>query len=382
MLMNDTIWKISCKGNLMIPLVDLKIKSKTIQSQINQSISNVIKSSNFIFGEDVIRFEEEFANYIGRKYCVSVGSGTDAILLSLLALGVGPGDEVIVPAMTFIASVTPILFSGAKAVLVDISDDLPIINAEKIEKAISKNTKAILVVHLHGIPCNMDEIGNIARKHDLKIIEDACQAHGSLYKNKKAGSFGLISAFSFYPAKNLGAFGDGGAVVLSDKLLVAKIKMLRNHGEKNKYHHYIKGFNTRLDSIQAAVLRVKLRYLDYWNNKRRRNAHTYFKYLKHPQINIPKETTNSSFNYHIFGIRTKLRNELMQYLKQNGVICAVHYPLPVHLHRALKSMGYTIGDFPNAEKFAKETLSLPLYPELKEQEIKKVCNLIFKFYKQ
>lgn len=363
-----------------IKLVDLRRLDNKLRSSIDGSVREIINSGDFILGRELQSFEKEFASYIGTKYCVGVASGTDAILLSLIALGVTRGDEVIVPAMTFIASVAPILTIGAKPVFVDIFSTTPCINSEEIEQAITGKTKAILPVHLHGYPSDMKTIKKIARKHKLFVIEDACQSHGSTYRGKKAGSFGDIAAFSFYPGKNLGAYGDGGAITTNKKALYKKLLLLRNHGQRKKYKHVIVGFNSRLDTVQAAVLRKKLKYLDNWNKKRRSIANAYAELLSDLPLTLPVEERGIKTNFHLYVVRTKLRDSLLIYLQKNGIECGIHYPTPIHLLPIFKNFGQAKQYFKNAELLAKTGLSLPMFPELTKQEVFYICNHIRKFF--
>lgn len=364
---------------MYIPFIDLTRQSKKTNFSIIHKIENIIKDGTFILGRQVEEFEERFANYLGAKYCIGVGSGTDAILLSLVALNIDKGDEVIVPSFTFIASISPVIKLGAKPIIVDISANKPVIDPLQIEKVITKRTKLILPVHLYGYPCDMDKINKIAKKYKLYILEDSCQAHGSLYREKKVGTLGDISAFSFYPSKNLGAFGDAGAVVTSNKLLAQKIRILRDHGQRKKYLHTLIGYNSRLDTIQASVLKTKLPYLDYWNNKRRSSANFYTKLLSDLPIKLPYEETLISTNYHLYVIQVPKRDKLLAYLRNKNIFCGIHYPIPLHLQPALASLGYKRGSFPNSEMLAKTCLSLPIFPELTEREISFISNQIHKF---
>lgn len=363
-----------------IPFVDLAKQEKKINKLIVNKIKKIVSKGSFILGEEVAQFEKDFASYIGAKYCIGVASGTDAILLSLKAIEIDKEDEVIVPAFTFIASVSPIIVLGARPVMVDVLPDKPLIDYSKIEKAITKKTKAIIPVHLYGCPCDMDKISEIAQKYKLKVIEDACQAHGSEYKGKKTGSFGDISAFSFYPSKNLGALGDAGAIVTSNKSFAESMIMLRDHGQRKKYLHELIGYNSRLDSINAAALRIKLSYLDKWNIKRRKIAALYDKLLSNLPIEIPLKDKQTLQNCHLYVIRTKMRDKLSGYLKEKNIFCGIHYPLPLHLQLALKDLGYKMGDFPNAEKFAKTCLSLPIFPQMTSKEVRFVTDQIHNFF--
>lgn len=366
----------------MIPLVDISRQDKNIRAKILNAIEEVINRGDFILGSKVSEFEKKFASYCGTKYCVGVASGTDAILLALKALGIGNGDEVIVPANTFISSVLPIIYVGARPVLCDIDKDTYNIDIAEVEKKVTKKTKAILPVHLYGQVCDINEISQIAKSHGLFVIEDAAQAHGSLYKDKKAGSFGIIGCFSFYPGKNLGAYGDGGAITTDDGKLSEKIKILRNIGQKEKYVHTVKGYNSRLDTIQAAILTVKLTKIDEWNRQRRDVASLYTKLLSSLDINVtvPFEPEYSKSNYHLYVIRVDERDKLLEHLKTNGIMAGIHYPIPIHLHQALKDIGYKKGDFPITEECASQIMSLPIFPYLKEEEVKSIIKHIKDFY--
>lgn len=380
---------------MTIPFVDFARHTAAYNREIDAAIRSELQAAQFVLGQQLEVFEQEFAAYTGTSACIGVASGTDALFLSLLALGIGKGDEVIVPAMTFIASLLPVVYSGARPVLVDILPDIPLINPAAIEAAITQKTKAIIAVHLHGHPCDMNRMSAIAKRHRLFLIEDACQAVGSqvavpqsfrLPKSprllrektiwKKAGSIGTVGCFSFYPAKNLGAFGDGGAAVTSDTDLEKKIRMLRNYGQTEKYHHQIIGYNSRLDTLQAAVLRVKLRYLDEWNTQRRQHAASYTRSLRGVPVTVPKEQPDCKSNYHIYQIRTQMRDKLIQVFKDRQIGYGMHYPLPLHLQPALAKFGYPKRAFPYARAFAKTTLSLPMFPQLKKEEIDSIVETI------
>ncbi len=364
----------------MIPFIDLKRQYSLLGSEVEASIKKVMEEGDFILGHEVTLFEKEFAQYCQIKYAVGVACGTDAILLALKALGIGPSDEVIIPVNTFIATVLPVITLGATPIFIDIDKNTYNIDTDKIEEKITKKTKAIIPVHLYGQVANMEKIMSLARKYNLHVIEDACQAHGSKYKGRKAGSFGDIACFSFYPGKNLGAYGDAGAITTNSKELSDKIKILRNVGQKEKYHHIELGYNSRLDTIQASVLRVKLPHLDKWNKKRRQRAELYKKFLSGLDIVLPYEPDENLSNYHLYVIRVKKRASLLSYLKGQGIHCGIHYPIPLHLQTCMKSLGYRKGDFPIAEQYARETISLPMFPELTEKEVELIATHIRKFY--
>lgn len=368
----------------LIPPFSLQRQNRLLSGELKGAISRVIKKSNFILGEEVEAFEAEFAAYIGVKYAVGVGSGTDALFLSLMSLGIGPGDEVITVSNTAVPTCSAISIAGAKPVFVDIEKNYYTMNTRQVEASISTRTKAIIPVHLYGQAAEMDSLRKIADKHSLAIIEDACQAHGTEYKGKKAGSLGLLGAFSFYPTKNLGCFGDGGLITTSDESLARKLKMLRFYGmeDKKTYWHPIKGVNSRLDEVQAAILRTKLPYLDSWNDRRRQIAALYNNLLPQEFIKLPPEPSYSRHNYHLYAIRAEKRNELQSYLHKNKTITAIHYALPVHLQGAYSELGYKKGALPVTEEYAGQILSLPMFPELKDSEIEYVCMGIRAFFKK
>ena len=364
---------------MKILFLDLTKLHKNIESEIKEAVKKVMRRSNFILGEEVGFFEKEFAHYCGCQFGIGLNSGTDALFLSLVAMGIGPGDEVIVPAFTFIATANAVSYTGAKPVFVDIDETTYNIDPKKIEKAITKRTKAIIPVHLFGQCADMDPIMRIARKHGLKVIEDACQAHGAEYKTSKAGSIGDAGCFSFYPTKNLGGFGDGGMVVTNDEKLQKELVLLRDCGRKSRYEHVILGYNSRLDTIQAAGLRVKLKYLDRWNKMRKYNAQLYDKLLEDGQgIIKPFISNHSQHVYHIYAIRVKNREKVMKSLQANGIGVMVNYPIPLHLQQAYRSLGYRRGDFPVAEKICQEIISLPMHPLLTKKEIKCVASILKK----
>jgi len=364
----------------MIPLVDIVRQDRKLQPKIIRAIRKITKKGDFILGQEVELFERDFANYCGVKFAVGVSSGSDAIMLALRAIGIKPGDEIIVQANTFISTVLPIIYLGAEPVLVDINPDTYNIDVNKIEKKITKKTRAIFPVHLYGQICEMDKISKIAKKHNLFVIEDAAQAHGSTLNNKKAGTFGDIACYSFYAGKNLGAYGDGGAVVTNKKKFADKIRILRHIGQAKKYIHIEKGYNNRLDTIQAAILRIKLRELDKWNKERRRIAKYFNKQLRNFVLAIPIEIPGSQSNYHLYVVRVNNRDKLLACLHKNKIYAGIHYPNPIHLHKALSDLPYKKGDFPISEKHAKEILSLPIFPYMSTKEADIIVKTIRKFY--
>ncbi len=364
---------------MKVNFLDLIGQNKKIEGEIDLALKNATRRSDFILGKQVRLFEQEFAHYCGLKYGIGLNSGTDALFLSQVALGLGPGDEVILPAFTFIATANSVSYTGAKPVFVDIDEKSYNIDPKKIEKAITKKTKAIIPVHLFGQCADLGPIMHIARKHGLKVIEDACQAHGAVYKTSKAGSIGDTGCFSFYPTKNLGGFGDGGMVVTDNKNLYERLLILRDCGRKSKYEHVVLGYNSRLDTIQAAGLRVKLKYLDRWNRMRRYNAQFYDKLLEDTQDLIrPFVPDYCEHVYHIYAVRVKNRKKVMKCLQSNGIGTIVHYPIPLHLQQVYRGLGYGRGDFPVAERICQEIISLPMHPLLTNKEIKYVAGVLKK----
>ena len=359
---------------MKVDVFSLKEQYENIKDEIKGPMEKVMTSGGFILGEDVKLFEQEFPDYCGVKHGVGVNSGTDALFLACLACGIGKGDEVIVMPYTYIATALGISMAGARPVFVDIEEKTYNIDVSKIEKAITEKTKAILPVHLYGHPVDMDPLMEIAKKHNLKVIEDCAQAHGALYKDKKVGSFGDVACFSFYPTKNLGTFGDGGMVVTNSEEIKERLLLLRDYGRKGRYEHILKGYNSRLDTLQAAILRVKLKHLDEWNEKRRKNAHLYAKLFKENNIDLvlPNESDYAKHVYHLYPVRVKDRKSVMEKLAEKGIRTLMHYPIPIHLQDAYKDLGHKKGDFLISEKCCEEILSLPMYPELPEEEIKYV----------
>lgn len=365
-----------------VPFLNLKIQYKQIENEVLPMLTEAMSNAAFIGGPQVAGLEKEFAEFCESKFCVAVNSGTDAIRFALIAAGIGQGDEVITVPNTFIATTEAISQAGAKPVFVDILPDTYNMDPGLIEAKINKKTKAILPVHLYGQPADMDAILQIAKKHNLIVIEDACQAHGALYKGKKAGSIGLAGCFSFYPGKNLGAFGEGGAIVTQDEKLAKYMSMLRDHGQEQKYYHAIEGYNGRLDAIQAGVLRLKLKRLAAWNNARRKNVAIYNELLsKIKGVTTPVEAKGVESVYHIYLILVDDRDGLQKHLTGKGIGTGLHYPVPLHLQKAYSNMGFKEGDFPVSEKVAKRLLSLPMFAELTKEQIEYVCESIKEYVK-
>ncbi|MBN2091718.1 DegT/DnrJ/EryC1/StrS family aminotransferase, partial [candidate division KSB1 bacterium] len=352
---------------MQVPFLDLKAQYLSIKDEIDAAIQNVLNDTAFAGGPYVAAFEKDFAPFCQTQYAIGVNSGTSALWLSLLALGVGPGDEVITVPNTFIATAEAISYCGATPVFVDIDEKTYNMNPALIEAAITSKTKAIIPVHLFGQMADMDPIMDIARAHKLYVIEDACQAHGAEYKGRRAGSIGDTGCFSFYPGKNLGAYGEGGAVVTNNSELDHKIRMLRDHGQSKKYYHTFIGWNCRLEGMQGAILKVKLKHLPEWNAARRKNAQLYHQLLQGiSQIILPQEADYASHVYHVYAIRVKNRDAVIKSLGENGINCGIHYPVPVHLQEAYRFMNFKPGQFPVAEKCAEEYISLPMFAELNE----------------
>jgi dTDP-4-amino-4,6-dideoxygalactose transaminase len=360
----------------VIPFVDLKAQYLSIKDEIDSAVLKVLESTQFVLGNEVTALEEEFANYCDADYGVAVNSGTSALHLALLAVGIRPGDEVITVPFTFVATVAAIDYVGAKPVFVDIDPVSYTIDVTKIEQAITEQTKAILPVHLYGQPADMEVILEIARRYNLAVIEDAAQAHGAEYKGQRTGSMGDIGCFSFYPGKNLGAYGEGGMVVTNNPEYLRTIRMLRDWGQERRYHHVLKGYNYRMDGIQGAILRVKLRYLDQWTEARRANALQYDALLADSGVEIPSVMPYSHHVYHIYAVRFPQRDTLQQKLHTLEIQTGIHYPIPVHLQPAYADLGYQLGDFPNSEAVANEVLSLPMYAELSREQLEIVSSAV------
>jgi dTDP-4-amino-4,6-dideoxygalactose transaminase len=360
-----------------IPFLDLRAHHAPLRAEFDEAIGGVIDRGAFAGGPVVAEFEDEFAVYCEARYAIGLGSGTEALWLALLACGVGSGDEVITVSNTFMATAEAITYAGAKPVFVDVDDRTYTMDPAQLDQALTPRTKAIIPVHLFGQAADMDPILAFGRKHGLFVIEDAAQAHGALYKGRKAGSLGDAGCFSFYPGKNLGAFGEAGAVVTNDPKLDEKIRILRDHGQVRKYHHTMVGWNCRMDGIQAAVLRVKLRHLDHNNRARRKHALQYNEDLAElEEIITPHEASYGEHVYHIYAVRVRERDEVMRLLEENGIGCGIHYPVPVHLQKAYQELGYVAGAFPISERTSAEFLSLPMFPELTEMQVKLVTDAV------
>lgn len=362
---------------MKVPFVDLLPQYKEIKKEINAGLKNVFEKGNFILGAEVKDFENQFAQYCEAKYGIGVNSGTDALHLALRAAGVKEGDEVIVPAYTFIATALAVSYTGAKPVFVDIEEDIYNMDPEKLKKAITPRTKAIIPVHLYGQAASLREILDIAKANNIVVIEDCAQAHGALYQNKKIGSFGTAGCFSFYPTKGLGAFGDGGMIVTSDEDFYKRVLMLRDYGRKDRYEHIIKGYNSRLDTVQAVVLSAKLKRFDEWNKKRVAAAEYYNKFLRKLKgVIAPVTRGDRTHVYQTFAIRTQRRDEVCQKLQAAEIGALIHYPIPLHLQKAYEELGYKSGDFPVSEKVAGEILSISMFPHISKKQISYVCKTL------
>jgi dTDP-4-amino-4,6-dideoxygalactose transaminase len=376
---------------MKVPFLDLKAQYKQIESEVVTAITETMAAGMFIGGPQVTGFEEEFAAFCGSRYCIGVGSGTDALRFALMAAGIGQGDTVVTVPNTFIATTEAISQVGATPIFVDIDPQTYNMDPQKLADLLKNNkqqsthnnhAKGVIPVHLYGQTADMDPILGIARQCGLVVIEDACQAHGASYKKRKAGSMCAAGCFSFYPGKNLGAFGEAGAIVTRDEEMAQKMRMIRDHGQARKYFHDLEGYNGRLDAIQAAVLRIKLKRLQDWNQSRRKNAALYTKRLQDvPGIKLPVEAGFAESVYHLYVILADNRDGLQRFLSEKGIATGLHYPLPLHLQKAYAHLGYTKGDFPVAENAAERLLSLPMYPELTAEQIDYVCSSIKEFFK-
>jgi dTDP-4-amino-4,6-dideoxygalactose transaminase len=362
-----------------VPYLDLAAQIRGIRKEIDAALARTLDQNSFCLGPDVAQFEKDFAQFCGAKYCLGFNSGTSALHVAMKLLNVGPDDEVITTPFTFIATSWAISYVNAKPVYVDIDDETFNLDPKLIEPAITPRTKAVLPVHLYGQPFDVDKVLDVCRKHNLPLVEDAAQAHGAKYRGKVVGAFGDISCFSFYPTKNLGACGEGGALVTNHDQLAARAKSLREHGSTVRYCHDEVGFNYRMEGFQGAVLRVKLKYLDQWTRERQRVAARYAELLKDTPLRLPRVAPFAESAWHLYTVRHPKRDALKKHLEDNGVGCAVHYPIPLHLQKVYAHLGHKPGDFPVAEKASRECLCLPMYAELTEAQLTRVVEVIKKF---
>jgi dTDP-4-amino-4,6-dideoxygalactose transaminase len=362
-----------------VPFVDLRIQHHALRQELDEAMGRVMERGDFALGKDVAQFEEEFAAFCGTRYAVGVDSGLAALEMGLRAFGIGAGDEVIVPAHTFIATAAAVTFAGARPVLVDVDPTTYNQDVGQVEAAIGPRTKAIIPVHLYGLPAEMDAILRLADRHGLAVIEDACQAHGATYKGRRVGSLGHAAAFSFYPTKNLGGCGDAGMLATDDARVAEQVRAMRNCGQRQKYYHELPPFNHRMDTLQAAVLRVKLHYLEGWIEARRRNAALYTEFLADNDVVTPAETLGATHVYHLYVIRTAQRDGLQAYLRQQGIGTAIHYPVPVHLQPFYADDGFRRGQFPVTEQACDQILSLPMFPEMTAEQINYVAGKVLDF---
>ncbi len=367
---------------MKVPFVDLSLQYQEIQKEVFEGIQDVCQRGAFILGQEEKDFEAEFAKYCHSQYGVGLNSGTDALYLALSALDIGPGDEVVLPTHTFIATALCVSYTGATPVFADSEDGTFNIDPRSFEKAITKKTKAVLPVHIYGQPADMAEIVSIAHKHGITVIEDAAQAHGAVYKNERVGALGDIACFSFYPTKNLGAFGDGGMVITKKQDIYEKVMMLRDYGRKGRYEHIVKGYNTRLDTVQAVALSAKLKRLDQWNRMRQQVAAWYQDELAGVSgVRLPKVGEDRSHVYHLYVVRVAERDRVLERLNEEGVGSLIHYPIPVHLQPAYQDAGYKKGDFPVAERIASEIISLPMFPHMSREQVAYVAGTLKKILK-
>jgi dTDP-4-amino-4,6-dideoxygalactose transaminase len=364
----------------MVPFLDLKAQYRSLATQMDAAVLKVVGGGNYILGPEVTAFEEEWARYLGAKHALGISSGLDALRVALLAAGVGPGDEVITAANTFIATALAITSVGATPVLVDPDEATGNVEAEALARAVTPRTKALMPVHLYGLPARMGPILALARERKLTIIEDACQSHGAMVDGVRSGTQGAIGCYSFYPGKNLGAYGDGGAVVTSDDRLADRLRSLRNYGQAKKYHHVELGYNHRLDEVQAAVLRVKLPHLDAWNTARAQRAAQYTRELAGLPLGLPSVPEGRTHIFHLYVIRTDRRDALQAHLTERGIGSLIHYPIPIHLQEAYRSMGKGPGSYPVSERLSREILSLPMYAELTTDQVHEVCEAVRSFF--
>ncbi len=351
-----------------LPVVDLRAQYSLLREEIVEALQEVADSMCYVLGPKVAEFEQTFAAYTGSKHCVGVNSGTSALHLALIAAGVGPGDEVITVPMTFVATSWAVSYVGANPVFVDVDPATYTLDAEQVEKQITRKTRAILPVHLYGQPADMRPLMEISERHGIPIVEDAAQAHGARYQGQGAGTFGICGCFSFYPGKNLGAYGEGGAVVTNDAGIAARLRALRDHAQEQRYYHDEIGYNYRMDAFQGAVLNIKLKYLERWTEKRRLLAARYKEHLAGLPLQLPAEAHDRRHVWHLFVVLHRERDRIRQELEARGILTSLHYPVPVHLQKAYRHLRYRVGDFPVAERIARECMTLPLYPEMTAQQ--------------
>ena len=363
-----------------VPYLDLAAQMRPLRQEIDAAIARTLDNCSFCLGPDVARFEQDFARFCQAEHAVAFNSGTSALHVALLLLNIGPGDEVITTPATFVATSWAISYTGAKPVYVDIDDATFNLDPALVERAVTPRTKAVMPVHLYGHPAHLEPLLALGRKHNLSLVEDAAQAHGATYKGKPVGTFGAVSGFSFYPGKNLGAYGEGGALVTNSAALAARAKALREHGSTQRYYHDEIGFNYRMEGIQGAVLGVKLKHLESWTKARRHVARRYHELLTDTPLQLPREADYAQSAWHLYVVRHPRRDDLKKHLETHHVGCALHYPLPLHLQKAYAHLGYKPGDFPVAEKAARECLSLPIYPELTDAQIQRVAAVIKQFF--
>jgi dTDP-4-amino-4,6-dideoxygalactose transaminase len=366
--------------NSAIPYLDLAAQMRPLRKEIDAAIARTLDNCSFCLGPDVAQFEEAFARFCGAEHCIGFNSGTSALHVAALLLDVGPGDEIITTPSTFVATSWAISYAGATPVYVDIDDQTFNLDPQLVERAITPRTKAVMPVHLYGHPANLDPLLAICRKHNLPLIEDAAQAHAARYKGKTVGTFGAMAGFSFYPGKNLGAYGEGGALVTNNAAFAKRARALREHGSSQRYYHDEIGYNYRMEGIQGAILGVKLKHLERWTQERRRVAHRYHQLLKGTPLQLPLEADYAESAWHLYVVRHPRRDELKKWIEENHIGCALHYPLPLHLQKAYAHLGHKPGDFPVAEKAARECLSLPIYPELTDDQIQRVAAVIHDFF--
>ena len=363
-----------------VAYLDLAAQMRPIRGEVDAAIARTLENCSFCLGPDVAEFEKDFARFCGAQHAIGFNSGTSALHVAMILLNVGPDDEVITTPFTFVATSWAISYVGAKPVYVDIDDATFNLDPAQVERAITPRTRAIMPVHLYGHPCDLDPLLEICRRRNLNLVEDAAQAHGACYRGKVVGTFGTISGFSFYPGKNIGAYGEAGALVTNDSALALRARSLREHGSTVRYHHDEIGFNYRMEGIQGAVLGVKLKHLAKWTSERRRIAHRYHELLADTPLQLPREADYAQSAYHLYVVRHLRRDGLKQHLEDNTIGCGLHYPVPLHLQKCYASLGYQVGDFPIAEKAARECLSLPIYPELTDAQVETVAAVIGRFF--